>query len=649
MCGGSRGCAVRVVPRRAEILRQEGEPPVRADSLGGGGGGGGRVYAHSRYYLCSQAARCKACPSWDEMTWRFALVAGVAGLFCVVLFVGRRVVAWLALQKRNKPARNLVRLGRKLQALGRVFSLVPKFKIAFGFYQVATSLERTYGVVMPATFTRWTRFLDSTSELNWWSAFATDSRCAFGDYAGELLATALAPLIVVLFALVSSATAQCAALAWRERPSLLRCSDSAPEQKLPPLPFLGRKAGVALLEAAQDGLIRSAPFCLLVIFCFLPNVSMAIFQINSCAGYWYDDGNGADGIGSTKHFYLRRQGNVRCSPTTEAHEELVVLMWGLAAIWPIGGVIALALLLWSVRRRLECGRGSRLVSASRFLHNDYRASFYAWELVVLSQRTVLTGWVLLISDERAFLRLVVGLLASLLVGFLMLALQPYRQASNLMLAAAQQLLLVFVFLGAMIVRVRAVLIDHVSLDVIYSVVGFKSEDEAVWWMLLSFLSMLIVVAGTLLYQIISRHLTRLSHNFGIEPSEMFAVLRRRTLKHVVGKVLHQLAPLLRGWQGALLCVRGAARTWVAAVLVTKLCLTVLLLTVAAQQAAEPCVWTVLPRAAAAWMTFSSLVSFVVSWRSDSQVSLLYSYPHPRCLWSVVLSIVVFMPFYLTHT
>ena len=556
------------------------------------------------------------------MALRFALVGGVAGLFCVALLVGRRVVAWLALHKKNKPARKLVRLGRKLQALARVFSLVPKFKIAFGFYQVATSLERTYGVVMPATFTRWTRFLDSTSDLDWWSAVATEPRCAFGDYTRELLVKALAPLIVVLLALVSSATAQCAAVTWRERPSLLRRSDSAPEQDKPLPRFRGRRAGAALIRAAQDGLIRSAPFCLLVVFCFLPSVSMAIFQINSCAGYWYDDGNGADGTGSAKHFYLRRQSNVRCSPSTEAHEELRRLMWVLAAIWPIGGVVALALLLWSVRRLLECGRGSRLVSASHFLHNDYRASFYAWELVVLCQRTVLTGWVLLISDERAFLRLVVGLLASLLVGFLLLALRPYRQASNLMLAAAQQLLLVFLFLGAMIVRVRAVLTDHVSLDVIYSVVGFKSEEEAVWWMLSSFLSMLFVVAGTLLYQMISRHLTQLSHNFGIEPAEMFAVLRRRTLKHVSDKALHQLAPLLRGWQGALLRVNGASRAWVAAILATKLCLTVLLLAVAAQQAARLCIWTVLPRAVAAWMSFSSLVSFAVSWRNDSQVCFL---------------------------
>tara|TARA_B100000787_G_C16058216_1_gene234361 strand:+ start:104 stop:235 length:132 start_codon:yes stop_codon:yes gene_type:complete len=42
--------------------------------------------------------------------------------------------------------------------------------------------------------------------------------------------------------------------------------------------------------------------------------------------------------------------------------------------------------------------------------------------------------VLLIEDERAFLRLVLALFASLLVCFFLLALRPYRKTSDLMLA-----------------------------------------------------------------------------------------------------------------------------------------------------------------------------------------------------------------------
>ena len=195
-------------------------------------------------------------------------------------------------------------------------------------------------------------------------------------------------------------------------------------------------------------------------------------------------------------------------------------MWGLAMIWPIGGVLLLALLLWLIRRPMRAGQSTALVDASRFVHSDYRTPFYGWEMINLCHRTVLTGWVLLIEDERAFLRLVLALFTSLLVCFFLLALRPYRKTSDLMLAASQQLLLVFLFLGAMTLRTRAVLAEQVSLDLIYSVLCFTSEKEAMYWMLGTFACMLLVVAGTLLYQFISRYVTALSHKFGIEPSEV---------------------------------------------------------------------------------------------------------------------------------
>ena len=71
--------------------------------------------------------------------------------------------------------------------------------------------------------------------------------------------------------------------------------------------------------------------------------------------------------------------------------------------------------------------------------------------------------------------------------------------------------------------------------------------------------MLLVVAGTLLYQFISRYLTTLSHRFGIEPSELFSVLWGRAIKAVGREAnLICLSPLFGLAQRSLLSVRSPA-------------------------------------------------------------------------------------------
>ena len=71
--------------------------------------------------------------------------------------------------------------------------------------------------------------------------------------------------------------------------------------------------------------------------------------------------------------------------------------------------------------------------------------------------------------------------------------------------------------------------------------------------------MLLLVAGTLLYQFISRYLTTLSHRFGIEPSELFSVLCARANK-AVGKEANLicLSPLFGLAERSLLSVRSPA-------------------------------------------------------------------------------------------
>ena len=51
-------------------------------------------------------------------------------------------------------------------------------------------------------------------------------------------------------------------------------------------------------------------------------MSTAIFQVQACRGFWYDDGDGARGAGSAKHYFMRPQTDVRCTPSTAEHRAL---------------------------------------------------------------------------------------------------------------------------------------------------------------------------------------------------------------------------------------------------------------------------------------------------------------------------------------
>lgn len=100
-----------------------------------------------------------------------------------------------------------------------------------------------------------------------------------------------------------------------------------------------------------------------------------------------------------------------------------------------------------------CGRPLRahvqtpLVRATEFLHRDYKIDFYYWELLELSRRTFLIGWVLLIPTEATFLRLVLALLVSVASFAVLLSTYPYKRQEDNLLAACCQLTLIFSFIS----------------------------------------------------------------------------------------------------------------------------------------------------------------------------------------------------------
>ena len=66
------------------------------------------------------------------------------------------------------------------------------------------------------------------------------------------------------------------------------------------------------------------------------------------------------------------------------------------------------------------------------------AHVFFWEVPELLRRTALTGWVLLIDEQQAFLRLLVALFVSLTSLLAMVSIKPFERDEDDLLAVASQ-------------------------------------------------------------------------------------------------------------------------------------------------------------------------------------------------------------------
>ena len=136
--------------------------------------------------------------------------------------------------------------------------------------------------------------------------------------------------------------------------------------------------------------------------------------------------------------------------------------------------------------RLRAHTPTRVVHAARFLHADYKAAFFFWEPIELVRRTVLIGWVLRISAEDEFLRLVVALLLSIVSLTVVLAFTPYARADDNLLASVCQLTIIICFIGATYIRLYTEFILYSGEAVAQQVMYFSSTVQI-------FLPMLLLV------------------------------------------------------------------------------------------------------------------------------------------------------------
>jgi len=385
---------------------------------------------------------CRNCPPADN-----GIIVAVAVLLSLLLPVGIFIFVYQQHSPKLWWISVPLRVGmHRAQILMSKFGLVPKVKLLLSFAQVVASLDSTYNVGLPESWFEWTNFLRFLGEVDW-TGWMIPTACIVGnDMIRYLLLRSLAPLVLILIAPLAGA-----ALSWTFRRNR---RDNSP--------------------GGWHRLADWLPVSLFLTFCFTPSVSSTIFRAWHCVSFPFND------FGEERSF-LAQDMSVSCDESEE-YSRVLLVAWILVTIWPVGMVLTYAALLFPLRNDFhEEELQLPIVHATAFLHRDYKPAYFWWEVVSLLQRTVLTGWLLLIDDDLQFLRLFAAVVFSNAFLVLLLSCSPYKRLLDHALAVCCQILLVCMFLCGLLVR----LFEDISNDVAgsqalaYRMLGLKSSEEAV--------------------------------------------------------------------------------------------------------------------------------------------------------------------------
>ena len=142
---------------------------------------------------------------------------------------------------------------------------------------------------------------------------------------------------------------------------------------------------------------------------------------------------------------MRQDASLECGK--EEHEGITEIAIGFIVLWPAGSLVLFTSLLAACYKPLQAKTPNALTRATAFLHREYEKTWYWWEAVELARKLVLTGFVLLIPEERAFVRLVVATLICSCYAVALAVVRPYKRVEDNVIAVATSLVLLLLFLG----------------------------------------------------------------------------------------------------------------------------------------------------------------------------------------------------------
>jgi hypothetical protein len=268
---------------------------------------------------------------------------------------------------------------------------------------VITVAPRNFVVKMPAEYTEWMAAFNWIANLDF-VGLAVPPRC-LGSYEDGLLVRGVLPLCVL--ALLAAA-------------------------------FLLH--AIVRRRSLRGELLAALPLALWIIYLSVPSISAALFNAFPCAAYGYDDATGES------RRYLRADLSLYCGPSSEPtseYETLVNLAIVLLVIWPLGAPLLFTAVQHQNRAAITERVPTDLSRAAAFLWRDYKPEYWWWESAELLRKLTLTGFVLLIPQEQAMLRLLVAQLVALGALVLYTMCRPFADILDNGLAAIAHAVLVF--------------------------------------------------------------------------------------------------------------------------------------------------------------------------------------------------------------
>jgi hypothetical protein len=288
--------------------------------------------------------------------------------------------------------------------------------------------------------------MDFVGEIGFFGVSYFSPWACVGGYKAELMVFTIAPLIGVLAALAGG-------FLWLSFQS-----------------FVARRKGDAEVKTVtwRDGLLKGLPIALLVALLFLPQASSKAFSAFNCRNF---DESG----GTSDDAFLLADLGVQCWVSGD-HSFIRAFAWVMIVVWPIGCTLCISVMLAQARSKLVDKKASEFTKSIFTLHKEYQPQYFYVEVVVLLQRTVLCGALVLIPDRYSVMRLLLAVwFSAVFLVYGMLA-KPFLRKVHNRLYLTITFAYVSIFLTALAVFLHNDIETVVDAQAAKEVLGVSSAD-----------------------------------------------------------------------------------------------------------------------------------------------------------------------------